>query len=97
MKSSFRLTWSREPAERGLARICQGERGRILKVNGVVVGHVSALGGRFNKAGYYWYAGHEALGVPSRNTADDPCPTQEEAVRQCALYVRSFLVRKAQS
>lgn len=43
MSTKKRLTWSQQPSETGLARIMQGERGRVLKVNGVKVGTVNPL------------------------------------------------------
>lgn len=45
-----RLTWRRQADERGLARVCQSERGFELRYSGMTVGQVSKTSG-----GYYFY------------------------------------------
>ena len=90
---SARLTWSRQPSETGLARVCQGERGRILKINGSKVGYAGAAYKEWSHivAGYYWYAGDDKLGIERRNTAHEPVSTLEEAQAQCEAHVRECL------
>lgn len=90
---SARLTWSKEPSEKGLAAVCQGERGRILKVNGSEVGYAGAVYQGWSRvvAGYYWYASDGKLGIAHRNTADSPVATLEDAQKACEAYVRECL------
>ena len=41
---SARLTWSRQPNETGLARVCQSERGKDLKLLGCRIAYVRPFG-----------------------------------------------------
>lgn len=93
MITKKRLTWSQQPSETGLARVMQGERGRILKVNGVKVGTVSPLYRGWERTHVGWYFVARGDGVPLRNTCGSPASTKEEAVAQCEAYVRACLER----
>jgi hypothetical protein len=88
-----RLTWKRQPNEKGLARVCQGERGWILSVDGKAVCRVAVAykGWSKDKLGYYWYGSSESLGIAHRNTCNSPVPTAEEAKAECERYVRECL------
>jgi hypothetical protein len=85
--SAPRFTWSRQPSERGLAGVCQGPRGFILKRGGKEVGRVSPLtGGPINRdiTGWYWYgSGHNSLWSGDKYTNPD------DAKAACLAYVRS--------
>lgn len=86
----MRLTWSREPREKGLAAVCQGERGWHLKADGKMIGTVRPHYKGFSreKIGYYWYARSDELGIPVRNTAGiKHYATPEEAKEACKKYV----------
>jgi hypothetical protein len=87
----MRLTWRREPSMQGLARVTQGPRGAILKVNGEDVGRVYANRDyrthRHN--GWYWTA--RGNGVALKNTCGTPVASIEEAKAACAAYVRECL------
>ena len=77
----MRLTWSRH-------RFNWGEYGARLKVDGVVVATVQPLK-RFGE--FFWYARHDQLGVPRRNTANDTGVSLSKAKEQCEAYVRKCL------
>jgi hypothetical protein len=71
-----RLNWSREPSERGLARVCQPPRGRHGKVAGEVVYRVmpaTAWPAR-EVVGWFWYG----RGI-NTYTQGKVWPTWEEA------------------
>jgi hypothetical protein len=92
-----RLTWSREPDERGLAGVCQSPRGMVLKVNGTKVASVSPNCVGFHRyEGWYWCARCDELGIQLRNTLVNPISvnvheTKEAAQAECAEYVRGRL------
>lgn len=87
-----RLTWSREPRQRGLAGVVQGERGYDLKYDGEIVGRARPLPvGHRRYNGYYWYAVSDRSGIPLRNTSDKRVPTIDEAKAHCVAYVRECL------
>lgn len=91
-----RLTWSREPDERGLARICQGERGRVLKASGVPVAHVHPIHARYHgRAGYYWWAGGDGIDLANTFGVRE-FATIAEAMEDCEQYVRSELEKAVQ-
>jgi hypothetical protein len=76
----MRLTWSRY-------RFDWGDYGSKLKVDGVEVATVQPLRG----AGKcFWYARHDRLGIPQRNTADNGVDL-DTAKAQCETYVRKCL------
>ena len=60
-----RLTWSRQPNETGLARVCQAERGKDLKYNGKRIAYVRPLCDGFHRktVGYYWVARADELKI----------------------------------
>lgn len=77
--------WSREPHEKGLRAITQGERGYDLKKDGDVLARVRPLlnhPSRFDVIGWYWYG----LG---QNTCGSPVSTPEEAKAQAMAHYRS--------
>lgn len=91
---SARLTWSRQPNETGLARVCQGQRGKDLKLLGCRIAYVRPFGrlrALESEAQWYWVAFDTAKGIPLRNTANEPCATMEEAQERCESYVRECL------
>lgn len=98
----MRLTWKREARAKGLAGVCQGERGFDLyartergveKIASVRPLYAGLL--RSGKRGYYWYARHDGLGVRLRNTASEkPYATIVEAMAACLAYVQSEIARR---
>lgn len=64
------LTWSKQPSETGLARICQSPRGRILKCNGEKVATVSPVrvGWEREWKGWDFWAGHVGFGIEWLNS-----------------------------
>ena len=96
--SKSRLTWRKEPSEKGLARIGQGPRGADLRVGTSAVAHVRAarrdLGGSYY---WYWYGSATELGIPHRNTASErrDWPNTDEgfeaAKADCQAYVERCL------
>jgi hypothetical protein len=94
-----RLTWSREPDERGLAGVCQSPRGMVLKANGANVASVSPHCVGFRRyAGWNWCARCDELGIQLRNSLVNPISvkvykTKEAAQAECAEYVRGCLER----
>lgn len=85
----MKLTWKREPRERGSIR----PRGATLSVDGVEVGHVSSLHvGGWDPVHQHggWYsacATNEALGIAYRNTCREPVEDLEEAKVALKAYV----------
>lgn len=95
MAKKYRLTWSKQPNEQGLASVCQGPRGAILKLNGVVAGRVYANPHQYK--GWYWVARHNTTEevpweVPLKNTCDTPVKELEDAKKACEAYVREVLM-----
>ena len=99
-RKKYRLTWSKQPNEQGLARVSQATRGAILKVNGIVVGHVYANRvGWSDYRGWYWTACHGNLAtdtkdipvIPLKNTYKTPDNEIEDAKTACEAYVRGVL------
>lgn len=98
-KKKYRLTWSRQPNEQGLASVCQGPRGAVLKVSGVRVGRVYANSVGFHDYnGWYWVARHGGAGddptipeIPIKNTCETPTKELEVAKAECEAYVRGTL------
>lgn len=75
-----KLTWRKQPSERGLARVTQGVRGRDGRVDGVVVYHVRPAS-RHSTDRWYWYgAGRNTL-----NTGD-VFPTALDAQADATRY-----------
>lgn len=91
-----RITWSKEPNETGLARVCQDPRGRNLKVDRRIVGRVCPPG-RFRTLtnGCEWYAVDDELSIPLVNSCcgANPVfyPTMDEAAAACEAYVRACI------
>lgn len=101
-KNKYRLIWSKQPNQQGLARVGQAPRGAILKVNGVEVGHVYANSVGFHSyLGWYWTACHGNLAsdtkdipvIPLQNTYKTPDNDLEFAKASCEAYVREVLDR----
>ena len=91
-KKKARLTWRKQPNESGLARVGQGPRGAVLKVDGEDVGRVCANSVGFNEyRGWYWTAVDNAGRVPLKNTCDKPVAALDDAKRQCEAYVRKCI------
>jgi len=98
-KKKYRLTWSREPNEQGLASVSQGPRGAVLKVNGVRVGSVYANSVSFHDYnGWYWVARHGGGSddptipeIPLKNTCNTPTKELEDAKKAFEAYVRGVL------
>jgi hypothetical protein len=87
-----KLTWSKQPNERGLARVVQGPRGAILKADGERVASVSPKPIGFHKyRGWYWVARDDASRIPLRNSCGEPAATLDEAKVQAESYVRECL------
>ena len=93
----MRLTWSKQPSERGLASVCQAPRGANLKVNGIEIGAVRPkLVDWRTWDGWYWYAripsslvgGDEGV---YHNSSDNPDETIEQAKVACETWVREWL------
>lgn len=90
------LRWRREPRERGLAGVVQGELGYQLWLGSERIATVAVyyeFGRHSRKLGYYWVARNDALGVPLRNTADGGriYATADDAKAACLEYVRECL------
>lgn len=85
----MRLTWRREPHARGLAGVCQGERGWDLRADGCDIAHVRPLLRGRRTEGYYWYSCHSSL--PEANTSASPTSTPEEAKDGCEFFARTHL------
>ncbi len=86
----MKLTWSKQPSEQGLARVCQGPRGAILKLDGERVGYVYAT----RPSGWYWVAINDTLGVTLFNScASGRALTADldTAKAECEDYVRKCL------
>lgn len=95
----MRMTWRKQPSETGLARVCQGPRGAVLKVDGEDVGRVYArrVGGPGQYSGWYWVARSDRLAVPLMNTSDSLVASLDEAKAACADYVRKALAGQVAS
>lgn len=80
------LRWKRQPKDKGLAGVCQGERGFDLCENGITIGYVRPLfkGLSREKVGYYWYG-------CSKNTSNVPVETIEEAKSKCLEHCKLML------
>lgn len=93
----MRVTWRKEPHSLGLASVCEGPRGFILKVDGEDVGYVHAhrKGLSFDYSGWYWVARSDSHGVPLMNSVieDKIYRDIEDAKRDCRAYVVSMLAR----
>ncbi len=83
----MRLRWSTEPNETGLARVCQGPRGAILKVDGEEIGRAS-----FSRVydGWYWNA-YSGIQRTIQRRYGHGISTLEAAKDECEAYVRSEL------
>lgn len=95
----MRLTWSREPRERGLAGVCQGERGKDLKLSGCRIAYVRTFGRYhplYGRGLWYWVASSDKDGIPLRNTCGAPNSTLEDAQQACEAYVRECLKKRAE-
>lgn len=91
----MRLTWRKQPSERGLASVCQSPRGLICKVDGEDVADVSPLPVGFHRYdGWYWVAVSDFHPIPLKNTCKAPCKTIDEAKAQAERYVRECLKAK---
>lgn len=90
----MRITWRKQPNEKGLASVGQGPRGAILRVDGEDIGHVSASckGLAFRWDGWYWVARSDGK-VPLKNTASESKYYKdiEDAKRDCKAYVMAML------
>jgi hypothetical protein len=86
------LHFRRVPREKGLAAICQGERGYYLFYGDEKVATV-AVYQLFST--YYWYARHDELGIPLKNTCvnGDLYASIDDAKAACRAYVNQCLVR----
>jgi len=83
-----RLTWKKTPRSTGLARVCEGELGYDLRMDGRRIGGAHP----HFKGGYYWAViGTET--IKHRNTAHVTVATIEEAKTQCMAYVRECLAK----
>jgi len=89
----FRISWSHQPNENGLARVGQLERGLNCKVNGIVVGRVRPLVKIWERQtiGWYWYVCSDGVAIPQKNTANAALPTIDAAKKACDEYIRSHL------
>ena len=90
---SARLTWSRQPNETGLARVCQSKRGKDLKLLGCRIAYVRTFGRYhplYERGLWYWVASSKD-DIPLRNTCGEPSATLEDAQRACEAYVRECL------
>ena len=90
-----RLTWRRESREPG--RSGWGcERGWRLWREGQLVGAVYPRYelGNGRPSGWYWSSRNQTLGIPFRNTANEPVPTADEAKAACLAYVREHLKKR---
>lgn len=74
----MRLSWRREPRETGLAGVCQGPRGAILKVDGKDVGRVysTSVGSRLEDG--WFLAVRSENCIPLRNTCKAPVKTIDD-------------------
>lgn len=91
-----RITWRKEPSEKGLMAIGQGPRGAILKHEGEDIAHVYPFRVRFAVyEGWYWTAHDRAGRVPLFNSHRFPVETLEKAKADCEAYVRKHLETRA--
>jgi hypothetical protein len=86
-----RLSWRKEPNERGLASIGQPPRGYELRFDGKQIAGVSPLFAGWSRdiKGWYYCARSDEYGVPLMNTCSGkPFATKDEAKAACDAYVR---------
>ena len=86
----MRITWRKQPNEKGLSRVCQSPRGAILRVDGRDVARVQAHRTDWQHyRGWTWYARCDELGVALLNdgrvhmTIEDAKAAAEAYVRAC--------------
>lgn len=85
--SKQRFTWKKQANERGLAKVCQGQRGFDLRLNGEPIAHVRPFGWGNDKKGWYWYG-------CSKNTSDKPSATPEEAKIECLEHCKAHIAQQ---
>jgi hypothetical protein len=91
-----RITWRRQPRERGLRGVAQGERGYELRYGEEHLGgaYPRYVGWGQEKVGYYCHGRWDAMGVPLLNTCEHPVPTIEEAKAQLSAHFAEYLKSK---
>jgi hypothetical protein len=92
-----RLTWKLHARETGLAASGAGPRGSDLRIDGVPVAAVRAIGGgwRGPVTGWYWFCPADLTrGIAHENTARTPSKTVDEAKAACEAYIRAQLAAK---
>lgn len=89
-----RLTWRKQPNEKGLAAVCQTPRGYELRHAGVRLGSVSPsteMGRRYDIKGWYGCGAWDEWGVPRINTCHTLSETMEEAKRVLMAHFRKYI------
>jgi hypothetical protein len=90
------LRWSKESHLSGVARVCEGPRGWILKYGGVEVAHLShwtPAGFSRENRGWYWSSPlNEELGIRHVNTYSHTGPDWEYSeLDQAKAHVRECI------
>lgn len=91
-----RLSWRKQPDERGLASIGQSPRGLELRYGNENIADVLPVtkGNRWNVVAWYFCASADEFGVPHRNTyGAKHYKTKELAKAACDAYVKEHFVR----
>ena len=92
LEAVMRFTWSKEPRQTGLAGVCQGPRGFVLKHGCAEVATVSPLTdgpSRWTPNGWYWCAENMA-GVRHNSLWNTPrYATPDEAKTACLAYAKT--------
>lgn len=92
-----RMTWRKQPNERGLASVGQVPRGKILKRDGEDIAHVyPSMEGwsRHTVKGWYFVARSDRQGIPLMNSSTEPAESMGMAMEQCRAYVDKCLAEK---
>ena len=81
------LRWRKEPNERGLAMVCQAERGMQLRDGVNVIARVIPHTNQYHQTtGWWWYA---SVGDESMNTCRQRWDTKEGAKAAADAWVRA--------
>lgn len=78
--------WSKQPSERGLARICQGPIGYNLREGGKIIARVRPKMDGYRTVGWYWYG---------FNHGDEPMShTAQEAKDQAVEWIKKNVAKQ---
>lgn len=96
MTASIKMAWRRQPSEKGLASVGQGERGWDLwlgKIEKVAYVRPCYRSWSREKVGYYCVVRSDLPGMTIIlvNTAADPATTIEQAVKDAEAHVKQHI------